>query len=312
MTKIAITGATGFIGRHLLDALAPRARIRALTRRPQPTRAGVEWVEGSLENEAALASLLAGADVVIHCAGLVKARRRAEFFDCNVVGTERLLAAVADRAPAARLIHISSLAARAPHLSAYAASKRAAEDLVRERPRGEQGRWLIVRPPGVYGPGDREILRLIRAAARGILPVPGRLGNRVSLIFAPDLARLVADLVHAGAPWGRILEVDDGRAGGYDYRDLAKVLSEVLARPVRPFVLPSPALYGLAATAELLGLLAPRPAMLSRDKVRELLHPDWVAGGGDGSVVHTHPATPTDLDAGLRESCAWARRQGLL
>ncbi len=310
MTKIAITGATGFIGRHLLDALAPQASVRALTRRPQPVRPGVEWIEGSLENEAALASLLADADVVIHCAGLVKARRRDEFFACHVAGTGRLLAVMADAAREARLIHVSSLAARAPHLSAYAASKRAAEELVQERVPG--GRWLILRPPGVYGPGDREILKLIRAARRGVLPVPGRVDNRVSLIYGPDLARLVGDLARQEEMAAKILEVDDGRSGGYDYRDLARALARVLGRRVRPLAIPAPALHGLAATAELLALLAPRPAMLSRGKVRELLHPDWVAGGADESVLHTHPATPTDLDSGLRESCAWARTQGLL
>ncbi len=310
MTTVAITGATGFIGRHILDVLAPRMRVRALTRRPQPMRPGVEWIEGSLESVAVLSSLLAGADVVIHCAGLVKARRREEFFGCNVAGTARLLAAMADAAPTARLIHFSSLAARAPHLSAYAASKRAAEELVRER--RPDGRWLILRPPGVYGPGDREILKLIRVARRGVLPVPGRVDNRVSLIYGPDLARMVDDLVSEAGMAGGILEVDDGRAGGYDYHDIARALARVLGRRVRPLAIPAPALHGLAATAELLAFLAPRPAMLSRGKVRELLHPDWVVGDGDGSVACARPAEPTDLDSGLRESCAWARRQGLL
>ncbi|MFQ5346903.1 MAG: NAD-dependent epimerase/dehydratase family protein [Rhodothalassiaceae bacterium] len=311
MTCIAITGATGFIGRHLLDAfVASGIDIRALTRRPQAPRTGVTWVAGDLDNRRALRELAHGADLVIHAAGLVKARRAADFDSVNRGGTARLLAALDAAAPAARLVLVSSLAAREPQLSPYAASKAAAEALVAGAL--PESRRIILRPPGVYGPGDREILKLIRAAARGVLPVPGRTGNRVSLVYAPDLARLVAALCAGTAHGGRVIEVDDGRSGGYDYAEIADILSGVLGRPVRPLAVPAPALHGLAMTAELVAFLSRRPAMLGRGKVRELLHPDWVVRDGGNDILRLVPETATDLATGLGRSCAWARDQGLL
>ncbi|MCG8504139.1 MAG: SDR family NAD(P)-dependent oxidoreductase, partial [Sphingomonadales bacterium] len=142
-----MTGATGFIGRRLIRHLADRgARVSALTRRPQPEQPGVRWVAGDLHDAGALARLVEGADVVIHAAGLVKARNRAEFEGVNVAGTENLLAALAGHGAQARLVLVSSMAAREPQLSDYAATKRAAEDAVRARAELD---WSILRPPAV-------------------------------------------------------------------------------------------------------------------------------------------------------------------
>lgn len=304
MTRIAVTGATGFIGRHLIRALDGH-EPRLLLRRPQAVAQGAEAVVGHLGDPESLRRLVAGVEVVIHLGGLVKARSAAEFFSVNSAGTESLLAAVAAEAPGARLVHVSSLAARAPHLSPYAASKRAAEEAVRAS--GLPA--TIVRPPGVYGPGDREILRLLRAAARGWLPVPGDAGNRVSLVYGPDLAAMLARLAVEDPGPGTLFEPHDGVATGYSYRELAALLAEVTGRPVRPLVVPATLLRTVGALGGTIARLAGRPAMLTAAKARELLHPDWVASP---AAAHLPLPRPTPLVQGLGATLADARARGLL
>ena len=149
---VALIGATGFVGRHLLRRLTDEGwRLRALTRRPEalgPPTERVQPVVGDLESDAALTALIQGADVVVHCAGLVAARDAAEFHRVNAEGTARLLRAAA-AAGRPRFLLISSLAAREPQLSPYAASKRQAEELLRQNAGGLT--WQALRPPVVYG-----------------------------------------------------------------------------------------------------------------------------------------------------------------
>ena len=189
---VAVTGATGFVGPHLVSALTRHGfKLRLLIRRwsPMPSLPGVEAeiVLGYLGDEAALRRLVDGADTVVHAAGLIKARTPAEFLAVNRDGTARLSAL----APEARFILLSSLAAREPQLSAYADSKRAAEQVVA----GRTGAWLVVRAPAVYGPGDRETLAYFRAAARGVAPRPRLDGARLALIHVEDLAETLARAV---------------------------------------------------------------------------------------------------------------------
>ncbi|HXV73768.1 MAG TPA: NAD(P)H-binding protein, partial [Sphingomonadales bacterium] len=165
---LALTGATGFVGAAVLDAaLVQGYRVRALTRRPQPPHPNVEWIAGDVFNGAALQTLFAGADAVFHAAGAIKAKNAAGFMAVNRDGVKNAIAA-AKNAGVRRFALVSSLAAREPHLSPYAASKCAGEDVLKEN--GEGISWTIVRPPAVYGPRDREILRLFRAMNWGIAP----------------------------------------------------------------------------------------------------------------------------------------------
>jgi len=165
----AVTGATGFVGPHLVAALARHGwTLRLLIRRwtPLPSLPGVEAdiVWGDLADEASLKRLVDGADAVVHAAGLIKARRPAEFDAVNRDGTARLSAL----APDVPFLLLSSLAAREPQLSPYAASKRAAEEAIARR----SGAWLALRAPAVYGPGDRETLAYFKMAKLGIVLLP--------------------------------------------------------------------------------------------------------------------------------------------
>ncbi len=188
----AVTGITGFIGGHLASELTRRGwRLRVLARSmPRLQRlAGppVEVVQGSLSDQSALRDLVEGADAVLHLAGAIKGRSRADFMRANAEGTAALAGAWRAHAPDARFVHLSSMAAREPGLSHYAASKHAAEE--RLQAIGAGADWSILRPAVVYGPGDRETLRIFRAASAPVQPMLNGGDARLTLIHVADLAR---------------------------------------------------------------------------------------------------------------------------
>lgn len=309
MALIALTGATGFIGRHVVAALSGRHRLRALVRRPDDAlaRQGVEQITGDLHDEGALARLAAGAQVLVHLAGAIDAPDRATFMRINAGGSERVAIAAA-HGGVRRLVFVSSLAAREPHLSAYAASKAEAE----ARVLAVAGRYelVTVRPPAVYGPGDRATLELFRGLHRGLLVLPGSRRARFSLLYVRDLAELLGELVHAPDVDGLVLEPDDGRPGGWGWDEVAEVAAAVLGRRVRILALPRP----VALLAALAGELACRPSgrtpPLPRDRIGQLYHRDWVCRPDGLAAVDWRPRTP--LSEGMRETFAWYRAAGWL
>lgn len=300
--KLAITGATGFVGgRLLLAARHAGHAVRALTRRPMPARDGVKWVEGSLEEGTALEQLCGDADAVIHVAGVINARDEAGFEAGNVAGTAAILAAAKDaRVP--RFIHVSSLAAREPGLSRYGASKARAEVLVKT----SGIPFTIVRPPAVYGPGDRETLDLFRMARRGLIALPP--AGRLSLLHADDLATLLLALAARDASSSRTVEPDDGHAGGYSHREFADLLGRAVGRNALAVAVPR-AVLRTAATLD--GLIRRDGAKLTPDRVAYFCHPDWVADRA--KAVPTEVWRP-EIEAvrGLEQTADWYQAEGWL
>lgn len=300
--KLAITGGTGFVGARLLDAaLAEGHNVRALTRRPQEARDGVTWIDGALDRPASLEALVDGADAVIHVAGLVNAPDAAGFEAGNVTGTGSMLAA-AEKARVSRFVHVSSLAAREPQLSLYGASKACSEALLVASPLAA----AIVRPPAIYGPGDRELLAVFQMAARGfvLLPPPGRL----SLLHVDDLGRLLLALAAPGAPNGLTVEPDDGHPGGWTHREFADLLGAAVGRTVRAVSMPRPVM-AVAARAD--RLLRGANTKLTPDRAAYLCHPDWVADPVKAVPPDLwRPEIPTPR--GLTGTAAWYRSNNML
>ena len=300
MTVLAITGATGFVGSALLEqALAAGHYVRALTRRPQPARDGVTWIAGALDGADALATLAAGANAIVHVAGVVSAPDRPGFVAGNIDGTRAMLAA-AETAGVRRFVHVSSLSAREPSLSTYGWSKAGAETLV-ERSGLD---WSIVRPSGVYGAGDMEMRDLFKAATLGIALLPPR--GIVSLVAVEDLARLLLTLATRVVP-PAIYEVDDGHA--LSHADLAQAIGRAVGRrKVLALHLPKSAMM-LGAKVD--RALRGSGAKLTADRVGYLCHPDWTAR----PAMRPPPALWTPAvapEAGLAATARWYRAHGLL
>lgn len=291
---LALTGATGFVGGALLDhALAAGHEVRALTRRPQPARAGVTWIDGDLARPGALAE---GADAVVHVAGVVGARDRAAFAEGNIAGTDSIVAAT-KAAGVTKFVHVSSLAAREPGISDYGWSKAGGENAAIASGLD----WTVVRPPAVYGPRDTELRDVFRMAKFGIalLPPPGR----ISLLHVDDLARLLLACA-TGDPGRVILESDDGAP--MTHADFARAVGTAVGRRVLPLPLPRALLFVAARVDR---LLRGDGAKLTPDRVAYMSHPDWTAR------LRPDPAfwRPEIAAAqGLAATAEWYRREGLL
>jgi nucleoside-diphosphate-sugar epimerase len=314
VSVIALTGATGFVGSHTLEAaLDAGHQVRALTRREQPALEGVTWVRGTLDDSAALADLVAGADAVVHIAGLTNTSDPAQFRAANVTGTANVIAAM-KAAKVKRLVFVSSLAARKPDLSAYGASKAEAEALVE----GSRLDWTTVRPPGVYGPRDVDYLEMFRTAKAGFVPLPP--GGASSLIHVRDLAELLVGLAGPTASLledtasrraisKQILEPDDGREGGWSHKELAAAIGEAVGR-ARVFAphLPQGVLH-IAARID--GALRGANAKLTPDRVGYMCHPNWVS-----RFDRKPPAALWEPkiagEEGLKATAEWYREFGLL
>lgn len=297
---LAVTGASGFVGHAVVDAaLAEGHKVTALTRRPQPARDGVSWIEGTLEDTGALDRLMKGVDIVLHIAGAVNVPTREAFAAANIAGTQAVVEAAA-RAGVKRFIHVSSLAARHPWLSNYGWSKAEAENVVT----ASTLNWSIVRPPAVYGPRDSDMFELFRMARRGVMLLPPK--GRTSIIHVDDLARLLIILVMQAAA-SQIYEPDDGTKNGLSHKQLGQAVRTAMGRTnMLSFSAPRPLLH-LAAHADRL-VRGPR-AKITPDRASYMSHDDWVADpalappAGLWSPVIPHAQ-------GLADTAIWYRTQG--
>lgn len=305
-TPVAVTGGTGFIGREVIAQLVRNGwPVRALSRRSSPDleQAGVAVIPGSLEDDAALQQLVAGAGAVVHCAGAVQAPSTRAYRLVNELGSARLAAAAAAAATPPRFLLISSLAAREPDLSTYAESKRLGEDAVR-RGAGQRIDLCILRPPAVYGPGDRAALPIFRQLRQGLLVVPAVANARFSLLYVADLAELILRLLER-SPWGGCtLEPDDGRKSGYRWQDLADIAGRHLGRRVRTIAVRRQVLWPAAAVSDAAGAMLRRAPWLSRGKLRELFHADWVCHAvPDDPLASGSPRTT--FESGFPRTMGW-------
>ncbi|MFH2001552.1 MAG: NAD-dependent epimerase/dehydratase family protein [Planctomycetota bacterium] len=294
MIKALVTGAGGFVGSHLTEALLRKGmRVCALVRNPDRLRwlkniPDVEMRYGSLEDTASLEAAVQGVDLVFHAAGVVKTRQEDTYFRVNAQGTENLLNAVEKNAPGIRrFIYISSQAAAGPSrldravredelphpLTPYGRSKLEGERHVLERK--ERLPVTLIRPPAVYGPRDSEIFIYFKIAAKGFIPIPGFGERRLSLVFIDDLVNGIVQASDSKAALGKIYFI---KSGDYGWPELARALKEAVGRgfPVR---VPAWTMMLAARASEAFGKYTGQAIALNRHKARELIQRAWLCSG---------------------------------
>ena len=304
---IAVTGGTGFIGSMLIHHLVNAGyHVRALTRdrsaHKLPKLAGLEAVSGSLQDSESLRHLLQDASAVVHCAGAVRGVTAADFNAVNVDGLMQLVRAALSLSSRPRFLSLSSLAARAPQLSHYASSKRQGEQALASMAADME--WVALRPPAVYGPGDKEMLPLFQWMGRGIAPVLGEAHARVSLLYVEDLCAAVLRWLDAGQCESGIYELNDTQHGGYSWDEIIANVSALRARRIFRLTLPATLLRSLAGVNVTAARLIGYAPMLTPGKVRELRHPDWVADNTAlTAAIGWQPEI--SLQEGLRRTMGW-------
>ena len=318
--RALVTGGTGFVGSHLIDALLKRGdTVTALVRTPARAAGlaarGVRLVQGDLDALPALRQAAEGTEVIYHVAGRVAARNDAEFLQANRDGTANLLAAAQERG-APRFVLVSSLAAAGPTVrgvplsggepprpvTAYGRSKLAGEAVVRAGPLP----WTILRPPMVYGPRDTEVLRLFKMARWGVSPVFGKGDQELSAIFGPDLAEaLIAAGTSANAIGKTYLPChpDVFTSGA-----LARQIGVAVGRDVLVLSVPEVIGRGLLAAIGGAAKLTGTASVLSSEKANEFFEPAWT-GDPSSLMADTGWRPGTDLSKGLAETLAWYRAE---
>jgi nucleoside-diphosphate-sugar epimerase len=325
-----LTGATGFVGGHTARALAAEGwTVRALVRdRPRAdARRGevaladlpIEPVAGDLSGSGDLRAAVAGADAIVHVAGLVKARSLEDYREVNARGTERLLQAARESAPRARFVLVSSQAAAGPApggrpvregdparpVSWYGISKREGEEAVE---RLWSGDWVVLRPGVVYGPGDKGVLTFFQMAASGWLIVPAAT-SRVQVISAEATALAIARTATSRGLSRRIGFVCD--PDPVEIRRLVGAIAALPARRPRVLEVPSWVVRTAGALETLREAVTRRSRPFNADKARELLAGDWVC---DPSPMRRdlQLPPPEPLERGLRRTYDWYVGQGWL
>ncbi len=319
-----MTGASGFVGSHVAEALVRRGwDVRALVR-PTSSR---RWLEGlpveyavaDVRRAAELEAACRGCHAVVHAAGITNARRPQEYFDVNAEGTERVWRAAAS-AGVRRLLLVSSLAAAGPSrgprpqnesapprpVSAYGESKLAGERIVLEAAARGDMEAVVVRPPTVYGPRDADVLILILAARRGLFPMVTSGRREVSVVHALDLAEGMR-LAIEKAPSGAVYYFTDGVV--QTLPEVGETIARALGRRVRRIPVPAALLWGAALGGEIWNRLRPSPAALNLERAKQLSQDAWTADDQRARRELGY-RSEYDLERGMRETIEWYRRVG--
>ncbi|MBM4256126.1 MAG: NAD-dependent epimerase/dehydratase family protein [Deltaproteobacteria bacterium] len=324
--RVLVTGGTGFIGSHLVAALAeqgciPRVLVRATSNITSLSARGVECIIGGLDDPAALERAVSGVDTVIHLAAVTRARSEKEYFQVNAEGTQHLVEVLRSAQPRPRrLIYVSSLAAAGPSLdgvpvdvhdvprpiTSYGRSKLAGEAVCLTI--ADEMEVLILRPPAVYGPGDRDLFRCFQMATRGILPVPTGPVRWIQFIHVHDLINALLCAVTAGQASG-VYHVAEPQP--YAWGQITDWLAKAVGRQVRAVRVPQWGIRAAAAVSELGAAMIGRATIFNREKAEELLAPGWLC---ETEAVKRDLGFEVriPLPQGLVGTASWYREHGWL
>ena len=301
--RVAVTGATGFVGRALVPLLTQAGHDLTLLMR-NPERAlsvdTIRIVKGDLQDAAALRDLTFAADVVLHVAGVVSAPSVAAFMAVNLDGT----VAVANAAKAngvKRFVYVSSLAAREPSLNGYCTSKASAEAALEGF--ATDFELCVMRPAAVYGPGDTATLPLLQALMSKRAFIPGTPSARFAMVHVEDVARTLVKTVQGAVG---TFAIHDG-ASSHSWPELVALTQQAFARPRRVTYIPRAiaVLAGLAGDG--LARVRGKPSLVNSGQIRQIYHGDWSVA--DATWPMSNPIT---LENGLPQTIRWYQQQGLL
>jgi nucleoside-diphosphate-sugar epimerase len=325
--NVLVTGATGFVGSNLVEALLRRGySVTCLVRNSSNTRSlqkpNVRLVIGELNDPESLRIAAQGIQAAYHVAGLIKAAKREQYFRVNQMGTRLLMEVLAETNPGlSRFVHISSLAAAGPStgdrglteeektnpVSWYGESKlRSEEEVLRF---SKNFPVTILRPSAVYGPQDRETLLIFRMIQRGCLLTPGRFIRRFSLIHVDDLTDACIKAGESSSPSGEVYFIS--RPEVYTWEDVGRTIAQKLGERYRRLAFPQWMAVAIGLAGDLWAGATGLPATLNSQKVKELLQPSWVCNPSKAKAALGFCAS-IDLDSGMNETVRWYKSQGWL
>ncbi len=325
--KILITGASGFIGSHLADALHKKGhQLRCLVR----TTSSLEWIKhlpveyayGTLFDTDALAKAVKNVDYIYHVAGLTKAKSREEYFQGNQIATRNLLdAALAANPTIKRFIHVSSQAAVGPSaggipvdeqtpfhpITAYGESKMEAEKECLQRM--DKIPITITRPPAVYGPRDKDVFAFFETMNKGLQPMIGFNNKEVSLIHVTDLVNGIVLAGEHPKGIGQTYFISSERF--YNWKEIGEITARVMGKKGFRLRVPVSLVYTIAGISELYSAITRKAVLLNYEKAKDIVQDAWtcsIAKAKQGIGF----AEQRTLEEGIRSTVAWYRERGWL
>ena len=322
-----VTGATGFVGSHLVDRLIERgANVRCLVRKSSDLRylkhPKIDLAYGGLDHQTDWGSVLDGVNTIYHVAGLTFARRARDYYTVNHKGTEAIVgAALKHRDRIRRFVLISSLAAVGPSRDGEPVTEETEPNPItpygRSKLMGEEAVWAVrdllpvtvVRPPAVYGPRDYGVFEFFKSISRGVSPQIGRYEKQLSLVHARDLADGIILAGESEASIGRAYFISSEEI--YTMGAVADRLAHVLSRRARTVTIPKAVAYAVALAAEGAAALLGKTPVLNRDKVTDLSQRGW-ACSVERARRELGYRQQVPLTEGLSETAEWYKKQGWL
>lgn len=324
--RALVTGGSGFIGSNLVDRLlAEGVQVKCLVR----PRTNLNWlgsqnltlVSGDFQDPASLATAVEDADVVFHVAGVTRGARRADYFRGNLEATCNLLQACQEYGPEdQKILFVSSLAAAGPSpeapltedleprpVSAYGESKLAAERAVLQF--GRTRPVIVIRPPVVYGPRDRDTLMLFKSVQKRLHVIPGRGTQKVSLVHVHDLVTGIWQAVQSEHAIGRVYYICG--EGHFDWQTVGGYLGRVLNRRYGTIFVPWGVMRLVALGGSLASQFTRSPTLMSLDKLRDIRQSYWLCSHARArDEIGFQPEI--DLLTGLKTTAEWYKKLGWL
>ncbi len=319
---VLVTGATGFIGHHLVEDLVGRgALVHCLVRESSDVsgleKAGVRLHFGDLAKSAPPREALEGADYLFHCAGLTKAKTRREYFLANALACRHLYQACETHAPNIRsVIHLSSLASAGPTpngaplteaslcrpITYYGRSKLEGEDIARAF--SSSLPICILRPPVVYGPREKNFFTFLKAIKNGIRLRIGTAPRTLSLIHVADMVSAMLAAAERPPEAGAVFFVTDGQV--YSWDEVSDAAMHHLRVRCRSITLPEGGLALAALVMETLGRLRKEAPLFDRQRVKDIRQSSWTASP-DKFFTHYRFEPKFDMRTGLADTLGWYR-----
>lgn len=290
--KALVTGATGFIGSHLVEALVERGvHVRCLVRNKRQLGwvkdSPVEFVEGNCQEKDSLEKAVKEVDQVFHLAGVTAAVKEKTYFEVNTLGTDNLVrACIENNMHIQKLVLVSSQAAAGPlrsggkkkesdpcePVSPYGKSKLLGEALALSH--SSELPIVILRPCAVYGPRDKGFYALCKCLSKGIKPCFSHHDQYISMCYVQDLVQGILLAAETRTENREIFFLSDGQ----DYRmeEIGDIFSQAMGKNTMRLRLPKQILFGMAFLSEWFSRVSGKPSILSRGKVDEMILKNWL------------------------------------
>jgi dihydroflavonol-4-reductase len=290
--KVLVTGGTGFIGSHLVEALIQKGvQVRCLLRKKSDLKwlkgLPIEMTIGDCSDQASLISAVEGVDQVFHLAGVTKAVYEKTYFEVNALGTENLIRACLQHHPRIqKFIYLSSQAAAGPcpngdkkrefdqcePVSAYGRSKWMGEKLALAH--AHEIPLLILRPCAVYGPRERDIYTFFKLLSKRINPCLSREDQHISLCYIDDIIQAILLSAQSHESNGEIFFLSDGQ--DYQWQEIGNIFARAMGVDAYCIHVPEWMIIGVASLSEYVSKLSRKPPLLNKGKIEEILQRNWV------------------------------------